>query len=470
MSARITQTSTEKERNKKDEYKGIKFYEGGHEGLEEWDDNIDEWARNQGGEPWATIWKDEHVEITDANVKEIAEEMRNASIDPSDSIAGAKEPTPKFYELRFQKIVRERTLTSIYHIAFKTTKGRAKEAIKRLGNKQSNKIREKLYGRWGDLQTANKQALKARFSAGITNADKVTKFEDEERGDVKDHFEMLENMQASLRKKTKKEERDTDTTLSIENLRTIATTSLGSKYMPTLQSFIDAEETKQDISDIMVARGGAAPTAETEEHKWERLKNSIYNFYESEKRRWQKEDQRQAYNDAHGGIGGAAPSTIGGTPAFLTHQPQEQTGQRPPSRKPCFYHFQKGYCQNSTHCRFSHDPAYHDETQPLTLPTMEARCWDCNQTGHKKGDTRCGKPGAQLNYPAWMKKKRARATEDDDGLERPAQVARTNTNNGNTNNENTNTASLAVAAGKNDDEKEINDSPMFKALTKNLHW
>ena len=375
-------------KKKTDEYEGIEKYAGGQEKLEKWDNEIIQNLKDTGGAPWVAIWNNKHEEITPTNVRIIADELRLATIDPTDATKAFGVIPAAYYREDNQKTIRSSIFKKIYHVAFQSTKEKARSAIDVMKDENANLIRDKMYSLWGKKQTSDKQELQTRFQAGISNVDNMTKFK--QKDDVKAHIEKLDQMQQKLRDMTPKDDRAADSTLTKNTLMTIIKASLPPIYGPTMAAFDDAIDSRRDISLAMVAAGGNPLAIEQPEQLFIKIKNKIYNFYEAKSREWKQIEKEEGQREI-----GEAKMQTNGTPTMMTgnnalKNKRYSTGGY--QQKAC-NNFQAGHCKYGDRCRFSHNAT--DKCQPEDKINRageefsKIRCWDCGEYGHMRGYYTC---------------------------------------------------------------------------------
>ena len=366
-------------------YKGILKYGGGSEQLEKWDKAIHARLRHEGGKPWTDIWENKFEPLTDANAKQIAQEISMARIDPTDAKKAFAELPDSFITLASQRVIRQKILEEIYYTARSATKGEAQNTIEGLAYEEAYLIRDKMFSLWGEKETADKQELQKLFQAGITNDDKVTKFCDQEDQDVKIHVEKLDHMQQRLREMTDPDDREKDSTLGINAQMQIFRTSLSYDYTAIMAAYDSQLDFRREILGYIniLLRELAKPSIplESERVKFDRLKKMVFNQYEAIHRFRLDKEMREI-----------AKTKLENEEEIPTMYISPATNKSW-SSQPC-YQFQKGNCRFGDHCRYSHvldSNLGAQQAQKSTVPFSEQTCVDCGQKGHQRGYFSCPK-------------------------------------------------------------------------------
>jgi hypothetical protein len=380
-------------------YKGILKFDGKEEEFARWLENVEEMVESVGGPPWLAIFRNEHVPIVAGNVRQIANELRDGTIDPTDPGKAGVRPHQDYYTIGVQTRLRNKIIERLFHIAYNSTSGEARDVVGMLEPNQGNQVRERLRNRWGKKQSTDKQKIQATFQSGITNPDGVTRMQ--ERDDIKQHIERLEHMQKRLIDMTPTDERANDSTLTKINLMVIVRTSLATVYGTILAIFDENLQERQDINRALVQAGGQPMLLENDEDKFYRLKRMLYNFYEAKKREWEDYEATDLERRTPAMVQGEAPGGGGGDNEHGGGGPGPGGGgyggisRNKTTSRLCWNFTNKGYCQYGDRCKFRHETHGQAQAQYPQQRDDESstpkRCWSCNEVGHMKGSPLCKK-------------------------------------------------------------------------------
>jgi len=171
------------------------MYKGGG-GVRRWGKEMKQRLMQKGGEPTVKVFLGTADEITAENCKQIGEEIRLASIDPTDPSAGVKKWPETFYVLAYQQTLRKRTGGMVYTEIFNTTADQARGKVEAKESDEVGGIYKSLMDMWGKQTPASYQILEIRFKGGK---------KDESDGGFQQNTDMVEflNQQAFLQQQRK---------------------------------------------------------------------------------------------------------------------------------------------------------------------------------------------------------------------------------------------------------------------------
>ena len=425
--------SLERKETKDENYwHGIKRFAGDDEGLPNFDKEIQEHLDHKGGKPWIDLYKNEHSQLTQANVRATADAIRYGTIDATDATKAGITPPASYYTLEFQTILRATMEREVYSIVFQATKDDARLAVEEIAREDGHLVRAKLYSLWEKLDTAHKQQLTAIFQAGISNPDGKTKIN--KKDNIKKHIERLLHLQSSIRDETPLAQRSTNDILKPGTAWTIIRASLPAIYGPTLAAFDDTLNERDLMNAALVAAGNVPMAVETDVMKFGRLRTRIHNFYEAMKREWDEDAEEEADESTRtpalfvsppaqdsavgygyqGGKGGGKGGYRGNGKGagWNINYPPTNTDMHV---EQCFNYTHTGTCRFGAQCRNRHDPP---GTPAETDRRPQPKCWGCKGIGHLRKDC----PNQQHDDQARPPAKRPRTgdpltaliTKDDD--------------------------------------------------------